>query len=150
VHSKVGGSNPRLVTHFVCVALTLRDNLDDVTKIATSPDDFDACDPRGAPREHGAIGISVRRHRIHARSPSVGLRGRKTLRGGSDVTSVNLSVQYARISIQDGYIYRYDGQCTIICTAFSRGMLHWSRNGLCIRRSVVESEVGNALCLRRT
>jgi hypothetical protein len=30
-----------------------------------------------------------------------------------------------------------DGQCTIICTALNRGMLHWSRNGLCIRRSVI-------------
>jgi hypothetical protein len=31
VHSEVGGSSPRLGTHFVCVALSLRDNLDDAT-----------------------------------------------------------------------------------------------------------------------
>jgi hypothetical protein len=31
VHSEVGGSSPRLGTHFVCVALGLRDNLDDAT-----------------------------------------------------------------------------------------------------------------------
>jgi hypothetical protein len=42
-------------------------------------------------------------------------------RRGGDVTSVILSVYYARISVQDGYVYRYDGQCTI-CTAFSSGM----------------------------
>jgi hypothetical protein len=42
------------------------------------------------------------------------------------VTSVILSVQYARISVQVGYIYRYDGQCTIICTAFSRGMFQYA------------------------
>jgi hypothetical protein len=28
---EVGGSSPRLGTHFVCVALGLRDNLDDAT-----------------------------------------------------------------------------------------------------------------------
>jgi hypothetical protein len=70
--------------------------------------------------EHGAIGILVGRQSIRARFLRVGLRGRKTLRRGSDVTSVNLSVQNTRISTQDGYIYRYDGQCTIICTAFGR------------------------------
>jgi hypothetical protein len=31
VHSKVGGSNPRLGTYFVCAALSLRDNLDAAT-----------------------------------------------------------------------------------------------------------------------
>jgi hypothetical protein len=44
------------------------------------------------------------------------------------VTSVHLSVQCASISIQAGYICRYDGQCIIICTAFSHGMFHCSRN----------------------
>jgi hypothetical protein len=39
------------------------------------------------------------------------------------VTSVRLSVQYSRILVQDGYICRYGGQCTIFCTAFSQGML---------------------------
>jgi hypothetical protein len=53
VHSKVGGSNRRLGTQFVCVALRLRDNLDNATYIATSTHDFDACDPRGVPSEHG-------------------------------------------------------------------------------------------------
>jgi hypothetical protein len=76
------------------------------------------------PSEHDAIRILVHRQTIRARSLSAGLRGRKTLRRGSDVTSVILSVYYARISVQDAYIYRYDGQCTIICTAFSRGMFH--------------------------
>jgi hypothetical protein len=92
VHSEVGGSSPRLGTHFVCVALSLRDNLDDAALIATSPLDFDACDPRGVHSEHGAIGILVHRETIRARSLSVGLRGRKTLRKGSDETSVILSV----------------------------------------------------------
>jgi hypothetical protein len=31
VHSEVGGSSPRLGTRFVCIALSLRDNLDDAT-----------------------------------------------------------------------------------------------------------------------
>jgi hypothetical protein len=53
-----------------------------------SPHDFDECDSRGVPSEHGAIGILVHRQTIRARSLSVGLRGRKTLRRGSDVTSV--------------------------------------------------------------
>jgi hypothetical protein len=39
-----------------------------------------------------------------------------------DDTSVHLSVQYARISIQEVYTYRYGCQCTIICTALSHRM----------------------------
>jgi hypothetical protein len=89
----VSGLNPRLGTHFVCVVLSLRNNLDDAILTATSPHDLDGCDPRGVPCEHGAIGILVRRQRFATRArPLSGLRGRKTLRGGSDVTSVNLPV----------------------------------------------------------
>jgi hypothetical protein len=56
--------------------------------------------------------------------PHFAAHGRLGLQHAQSVTSVHLSVQYARISIHDGYVHRYDGQCAIVCTAFSHGKLH--------------------------
>jgi hypothetical protein len=66
-------------------------------------------------------------------------------------TSVHLSARYARISIQDGYTYGYDGQC-IICTAFGHGLLQCVYNtcfGHCPWQSKSTLLVQSAHCSRR-
>jgi hypothetical protein len=73
-----------------------------------SPHNFDVCYPRGLPSEHGVMGIHPQAN-DPCKVSLLGLARAQGLRRGSEVTSAHLSERYARTSIQDGYIYGYDG-----------------------------------------